>query len=229
LAALILVVSVVGAVVLLACVVDRAQYDPYRVGELGWKLYLAMAGLASFIIGLGVLSGRALSKSQQLVPQHRRQTGVVVAVVLLPGVWLGALSTVPIRAALTAASGSASSPLSDIETNAAVSQLASQVQAPHGWTRTAQHCTQGYVCWTTANVAFFTTSSYDALAKQFGVRPDSSHCDEPIVPLNGRASQDCSAQGRAGRYLVVVTLEMRRGTGASAGTEIDVAPVRRLS
>jgi hypothetical protein len=229
LAALISVVSVVSGVVLVACVVDRALYDPDRIGQPGWKLYLVMAALASIIVGLVVLSGRALSKSQRLVPPQRRHTGAVVAAVLLPGVWLGALTSVPIRTALTAASGSASRPLTASETSAAVSQIAQQIHAPTGWKRTAQSCSQGYVCWKSPNVGFFTTSSYVTLARQFGVRPVSPRCDEAIVSRNGRALQECLSAGVAERYGVVVILEMHRGIGPSTGTELDVAPVRRLS
>ena len=207
--------------VLAVCVAYRRLYDRYGVGHGGWKLNLTIGTLAVFIAAVAVSSGRVLRRS--------RETRAVVLVVLLPGLWLGALTSPPIRAALTAASGSASQPLSDGQSSAAASQLATQMRAPSGWTRSARSCTQGYVCWSSPQLAFFTKSSYVALAKQFGVRLNSANCDEPLGFVNGRGAQNCDGVGLNARYQVAILLEIRRGLPALSGTQILIAPLRRLS
>jgi hypothetical protein len=228
-AGLILIAALVPVGVLIACLVNRALYDPYGLGHSGWELDLTIGSIAVSIAVVLVISGRAVARSQRRLPRRSRHTGAIIAVVLLPGLWLGALTSSPIRAALTAASGSASRPLTDGQTGAAVAQLAGGVHAPAGWTRSAKFCTQGYACWTSPQQGFFTKPGLVALAKEFGIRLESTGCDEPLISVNGRAIQSCDGGGVTARYEVAVILQVKRGDAGMAGTEIDVAPVRMLN
>jgi hypothetical protein len=231
LAALVLVASAVGAAVLGAFVVDRALYDPLRIGQAGWRLNLAIGASAVVIGAVLVVSGWLLLRAQRRASRRSRYAGAVIAVVLtlVPGVWLGEQTSAPVHAVLAAASGSASRPLSESEASSAVSPLADRLRVPAGWTRKTQFCPEFNACWTSQQTAFFTKTSFTALAKQFWIRLQSAQCDEPLRFPKGRDVQDCYSYGLTSQFQVDVVLQVRRGMTSDSDTELDVAPVRRLT
>ena len=228
LSALFLVAALAAAIVLVAYVVDRSRWDPYGIGHGGWKPDLCI-GLIGVAI-TGVLAGSAFlfSRSQGRAPLGERYAGAIVAVALLPGLWLGISTSHPIRAALIAASGSASQDIPDSQTSAAVAQLAKDVGAPRGWSRTGKTCTQGYVCWASPQADFFTRTQLVALLEQFGVKLGPIACIGPFIAANGRDSESCSSTGRTSGYEVAMILDVRRGIPGLTGTEIALAPVRHI-
>ena len=221
-------ISIVAAGALTCLLVRPSLYDRYGVGHGGWRTDLAAGALALFILVVFVVSGRAWVRARRDLGRRDTARRIVGVILLMAGVWLGFFTYPLMRAGLAVASGSSSRSLSASQIQDAVVQLDRQVRAPAGYRHGGWVCTTGYVCWTSPKVAFLTDSGYRALAQQFGVSLRSAHCDPPLVSNNGRGVQDCEGQGTGARYQLLMLIQVRRGTSAEAGTQILIAPLRRL-
>jgi len=71
-----------------------------------------------------------------------------------------------------------------------------------------------------------TAADYKRMGQEFGVKLTNAQCDPMITAANGRATQNCTAYGRYGRWGVVALLMVKRTDASHGETDVAYAPER---
>lgn len=118
-----------------------------------------------------------------------------------------------------------STPITPAATKTALSQMRA-IPAPAGFVRGSDPCAEGYVCFHSATGPAMTAADYRRLSNEFGVKLTDAQCDRMLTAANGRATQNCTASGRYGRWGVAALLTVKRTDASHGETDLGYAPAR---